>query len=136
MKIQLYFLTLASFVYLAHIPPLPAQVEDLTTAELLVTVAERDEQARRDAVYELVRREATSPNAILTLSKLLNDEDIQVRFQALLGLARAGADAAPVAESLIHCFADRNDQVRYRASVAVGKIGASVVPDLERVWRR
>ncbi|MCR9296322.1 MAG: HEAT repeat domain-containing protein [bacterium] len=111
-----------------------AQVQEKSIAELIEQLDVSNLEQRRDAVYELVRRQATEHEVMVALAELVDDRDEQIRFQALMGLARAGAQAEPAIEGLLECLENRDDQIRYRASVALGKIGVSAMPKLLQAW--
>src|SRR6056297_2638619 len=80
-----------------------AQISDVSTAELVQQLADSDKDRRRDAAYELVRRQEVSEAVVAAFAKAVSDEDNQVRFQSLLGLSRAGQAAAPAIPNLIAC---------------------------------
>ena len=111
-----------------------AQIRDKNVEELVKQMADSDTDSRRDAVYELVRRQADETAVVEGFAKLAHDSDEQVQFQSLLGLARLGSKSAPAIDSLIKLLADRGDQVRYRASVALGRIGPPAIPPLIDGW--
>ncbi len=116
--------------------PARAQYEETPLARVLelATGGERDE--RRDAAYEIVRRETFDAAVVEVLANLTKDSDRQVRFLGLLGLAHAGPRAAsPVAiEALLRCLRDADAQVRFRAADALGKIGTVALPQLIQGW--
>jgi HEAT repeat protein len=109
------------------------QVADLSVDDLVKQLADSDVNRRRDAAYELVRRQDSSETVVLAFATATADSDIQVRFQSLMGLARSGEAAKPAINALVRCLADRDDQIRFRAADALGKIGvASLQPILDK----
>lgn len=111
-----------------------AQIRDKSVEELVKQMADSDTETRRDAVYELVRRQSDTAEVVTGFAKLAHDSDEQVQFQSLMGLARLGNKSAPAIESLVQLLSDRGDQVRYRASVALGKIGVASIQPLMDGW--
>ncbi|MFN3191199.1 MAG: HEAT repeat domain-containing protein [Aureliella sp.] len=112
----------------------PAELRDWDPEKLVEQVSSSDLQARRDAVYELVRRRAETDSVIHCLASLADERDEQLQFQALMGLARAGEKSLPVAEELVDVLDDRSDQMRYRAAEALGNMGPGVVSLLVEKW--
>jgi HEAT repeat protein len=102
--------------------------------QLISQLSDSDVVARRDAIYELVRRGDTSTVVIKALMDATRDKDVQVQIQSLVGLARAGAAAQPALDVLIEALDDRSDQVRLRAADAVGELGMAAVDSLLRKW--
>ncbi len=111
-----------------------AQVQEASSEELIKNLADSDVERRRDAAYEFVRRQDSSPEVITALEKSLSDNDTQVRFQSLLALARAGEKSAAAIPGLLKCLGDRDDQIRYRAGDALGKIGSASIEPLIAHW--
>ena len=110
------------------------QISEAPVEELVKQLGEENVDRRRDAAYELVRRQLDSEDVILAFAKAVSDGDDQVRFQALLGLARAADSATPAIPQLIECLDSRVDQVRYRAADALGKIGTPSIEPLVQAW--
>ena len=111
-----------------------AQIADLSVDDLVKQLADSDVNRRRDAAYELVRRQDTSEAVVLAFATATADSDIQVRFQSLMGLARSGKAAEPAINELIRCLADRDDQIRFRAADALGKIGVGSLQPILDKW--
>ncbi|GIW99165.1 MAG: hypothetical protein KatS3mg111_2498 [Pirellulaceae bacterium] len=113
-----------------------AQLEN-APLDRLVELAQADEvNDRRDASYEIVRREAFNAQTIALLATLLDDRDPQVRFHALIGLAHAGPQAEAAIDKLVELLNDRDPQVRFRAADALGKIGTAALPALLQAWEK
>lgn len=112
-------------IFLSFLAPVwsVAQIRELPLESLLEQLSDSDLDRRRDAAYEVARRQLNSPQVVATLAKSLADDDIQVRYQALLALGRMGTAAEPAIEELAGCLEDRDDQVRYRAGYALANIG-------------
>lgn len=111
-----------------------AQIADATVEDLITQLQETDLARRRDAAYELVRRQLGSEDVVLALASATSDDDTQVRFQALFGLARVANSAGPAIPELLKCLDDRDDQVRFRAADALGKVGSPALQPLLEVW--
>ena len=128
----------AGFVLLAVLPSCArfcsAQIDEASVDNLIEQSSDRDDEDRRDALYELVRRQLDSDKVVRAFADRLDDGDVQVRFQALLGLSRAGEASELAIPELLRCLSDRDDQVRYRAADALGKIGPKALPDILKAW--
>ncbi|RMF44120.1 MAG: hypothetical protein D6753_03350 [Planctomycetota bacterium] len=116
--------------------PVAAQYEETPLEQVLEIASSGDRDERRDAAYEIVRRESFDAPVVETLAKLTADSDRQVRFLGLLGLAHAGPRAASqtAIDALLRCIQDGDDQVRFRAADALGKIGTLALPQLVALW--
>lgn len=111
-----------------------AQVRDASLDELIAQLNDKEVQSRRDAVYELVRRDEKSESVIAALGKATSDDDTQVRVQSLTGLTRARKAAEPVIPELLKCLTNRDSQVRFRAAAALAAIGTPAVEPLMLHW--
>lgn len=115
---------------------LHAQIREAKLEDLVKQLTANDRDDQRDAVYELARRRADTPEVIEGFAKLANERDEQIQFQALMGLARAGAASEPAIPELFECLRDRSAQARYRAVVALGCIGETAVPSILEHWSK
>lgn len=111
-----------------------AQISDAPLEQLVTQLSDENVDRRRDAAYELVRRQVDSEAVVAAFAKAVSDSDAQVQFQALMGLARIADSAAAAIPQLVECLDDREDQVRYRAADALGKIGTPAIEPLIAAW--
>ncbi len=117
------------------VSPALAQIEEESSESLVKQLKDSDLNARRDAVYELVRRRDTSEEVLRGFAELANDRDEQLQFQALMGLGRAGKAAEVALPELLEAMKDRSDQPRYRAAIALGNIGKPAIEPMRKLWK-
>lgn len=107
---------------------------DKSIEQLIAQLSESNVVARRDAVYELVRRGDTSQAVIDAYVNAAKDKDVQIRIQGLTGLARAGERAESAVDMLLDRLEERDGQVRLRVVDALGEIGGPAIEPLMEKW--
>ena len=75
MNTRLVACLMMSACFLAAQRPVLSQTEDLPSAKLLQQLEDGDQRQRRDAAYELVRREDFSESVLRGLAAVANDRD-------------------------------------------------------------
>jgi HEAT repeats/PBS lyase HEAT-like repeat len=78
---------------------------------------------RAGAAWDLVELGPAAKEAVPTLIKALNDDDLYVRLDAAAAFGRIGRDAAPAVPALAKALSDQHGGVRYNAALSLGRLG-------------